>query len=195
MSELTLIERAKAILDILDAYTQDVKIFPRLIVPSGIDREAMKQFAHRAIVRTVYSHIEAMAYLMKQVSLAPELSPEDLFSSAELALLREDEYFLDGNGKAQRRSARISTLNNLRFSFDTFARATKITSRLPVHEHGWQFIKEGNDIRDRITHPKQPSDLFISDEQLGRVLDGHTWFINNLVPCLVEAFHSILPKP
>ncbi|MDQ3704519.1 MAG: hypothetical protein M3437_04725 [Chloroflexota bacterium] len=189
MDPSNVLVRLKALIDILDVYNEEVVRINEIKLAAS-DTAAMI-FLDRVLVRTVYSRVEGIAYLMKYVALADENQPDQIFSAGELALLREEDYDLTSEGIVRIKSARLSTLANLRFSFRAFVRALGINFTLNVGEHGWEQLRNGILVRDRITHPKRAEDLIVTDQEVLEILEGQMWFADQFGPCLERAIEAV----
>lgn len=75
-----------------------------------------------------------------------------------------------------RRSFSDRVKNGLR----SIAKVTGHTFDLSTQNFEWETFNKAIKIRDRIVHPKTPSDLLITDSELYQVITAGTWFKNNL---------------
>ena len=44
----------------------------------------------------------------------------------------------------------------------------------------WKVFQEAVDIRNRVTHPKKPSDLNVTKTDFKKVIRAHDWYVANL---------------
>jgi hypothetical protein len=48
-------------------------------------------------------------------------------------------------------------------------------------DEGWRAVRDNNTVRDRLMHPKQASDLLVSDAELATARCAARWFIGTIV--------------
>ena len=117
--------------------------------------------ARRHYVRTVFAQFEGIAFGLKRLALLFDaLTP--VFTSGERLLLREEGVSLKPNGKVKYSDARLGFLPNLRFAFDCLGRSLGIATPLDAGAGGFRDLMAATKIRDRLTHPKRPTDLEVS---------------------------------
>jgi hypothetical protein len=93
-------------------------------------------------------------------------------------MLRGETYELDDSGDVPTKPQFQQLTRRLRFSFRSFARTYGIPFSLNVGSDGWRLFREAVDIRNRITHPKQPADLDVSDDDLEVCRKAHSWYVD-----------------
>jgi len=138
--------------------------------------ESPSQFARRTYIRTLFALIEGETFSRKQVALALYELGYKVFQPEEVALLREEQYYLTEQGRAKKQQLFLRTAANLRFSFETFAKACKTNYKLDSSGREWESFKNIVDCRNRITHPKRVSDLNIKDEELQHAISVADWY-------------------
>jgi hypothetical protein len=94
-------------------------------------------------------------------------------------MLEEVSYELNDKGETKTQVKFIPLTKNLRFAFDTAARAFNVPYKLVVDDEGWSKFRDALIIRNRITHPKVIDHLQLSDDEVQIVADTATWFLNN----------------
>lgn len=134
------------------------------------------QFWRKAIIRMLFSEIEATTYKLKQIALGLEELPWANFTWEEIAVLQEKSYRLTGDGKAQAVKPHLSMLPNFRFAAKMYARAAGSNNSIDLSGEGWQAMKNSVSVRDRITHPKQLEDLLITGEEMVALFQAAHWF-------------------
>jgi hypothetical protein len=141
-------------------------------------QESDTDFHRHQFVRAAFAHIEGTVYCMKQYALAhDEASRGAIFSDGERVILREENYYLTEQGALKPRRADVPFLANFRFAYDAVVKALGKSYTLPVGQKGWQDLQESQGIRNRLTHPKVPRDLEVTDAQLKTVRRGYDWFL------------------
>ena len=152
---------AKDISELLPAKAKDV---PRALSP--MDR--------RALVRSVGSLFEAVAYVLKTSAVS---DPRDvLLTTAEIALAQEVTYCLDSKGRPKEGVAKLRVEENVRFAFALFAKTTHHDFTLDVGGDGWEYFRYAVTLRNKLMHPKTIDALDISDESTIVVVRAFMWF-------------------
>jgi hypothetical protein len=146
------------------------------------------QVERRLIMRSIFSYIEAVVFSMKRTAL--ERHPEAL-TDGEKMLAAEAAFELSEAGQVVKRAAKVSLGSNIKFAFAIFSKAYKTWSPLNLVNPGWQSLLRSIKARDRITHPKSPSDLQISDAELDDAHTGLNWFGASLSITLIEGLAVI----
>jgi hypothetical protein len=140
------------------------------------DPEIPDSQQRRSFVRSVFALVEGMTYASKQKILdkyGPKLSP------AEIALITEESFDLDDGGTSKTRPLFLPLAKNVRFMFDLLIRFWEIPLEIKVGGPGWQGFLAAIQVRNRLTHPKQSSDLTVSDDDLKNVHAAYRWFSAN----------------
>jgi hypothetical protein len=82
-------------------------------------------------------------------------------------------------------------VSNIRFAFKLFKKNYGDSSNLDVGGEGWQFFLRSIKVRDRLTHPKQASDLSVSDVELVEAIESWNWFRSNIETAQAERIKSL----
>src|SRR5262249_13758111 len=135
-----------------------------------------KQFWRRALVRSLFAFIEGMNFRLKRgVLVVNERIPLNL-TTAELSLLKEEQYIID-KGEPVTRKANIRLVDNLEFSFKMyFERLFDRPYDLKKGTKGWEAFIQSIKIRDRITHPKASIQMSITDDELEIIKQTFDWY-------------------
>jgi hypothetical protein len=164
---------ALAFVELIDTLAADMKAGLELYTSTG-----RSPFALRAYVRSFFAYVEAWAYLWKQLILEEPILHAISPTQAELALLREEAYEVADNGEAVTRTDRFVPLDrNMRFVFAIATKCFGSPYNLDVSGRGWQAFREAIRVRNRLMHPKQPTDLILSDSEFQAVKDAQLWFM------------------
>src|SRR5262249_37351552 len=119
-------------------------------------------YRRRASVRAVFASIEATVFKLKGYALQNRQKVD--FSAADIALLKEESYSVD-NGKAQAQPKFIVLDKNFQFAVNMFSRALKPPFVLDKGKD-WEAFRRAIQVKNRITHPKSPAALEISDTEM-----------------------------
>jgi hypothetical protein len=140
-------------------------------------------FAHRTLLRTHFALIEGMTYCFRQVALAA--AKYGLFSPAEIALLKEENYHLNKKGQVATRNNWQQLLPSIIFSMRCYGRVHGAPFEPDIGDNGWACMHQYKKLRDRLTHPKSSADLQLSDRDLEIAMKAATWF-KSTVQTLLE---------
>ncbi|MET0168243.1 MAG: hypothetical protein ABW318_25045, partial [Vicinamibacterales bacterium] len=61
-------------------------------------------------------------------------------------------------------------------------------------DNGWRQLQDALKVRDRLTHPKQGSDLVVSDDALRACHEAYTWFGTLVVKKFKESAKGMMKK-
>jgi len=145
------------------------------------------QFARRALVRAAFAFNEGYVYWLKeQVTqwLLGKGWTTNKIEITKLLLLSDDTYRPNRQGNIESEPNRIPFLNYCAFVFRTAAECSGSDATLLFSDNGWNEMHTALAVRHRITHPKKPEDLEITDNELYSVSEGHRWLFNSLVHIL-----------
>jgi hypothetical protein len=148
------------------------------------------QFARRSYVRTVFALNEGFLYWFKQEVaewLLDKGLDRDNVMMAKLFLLSDESYRITDKGKIRSQKNRVPFLDFCGFVYRTAAECLGVNPDPFFLEGGWQELKKALDVRHRITHPKKPEDLEITERELLAVSEGHRWLCN----CVVHILNAI----
>jgi hypothetical protein len=144
----------------------------------------------RVLVKSIFSFIEALSYSMKAVALD---SDNPSLTYPERMLAAEEVYDLDSSGQIEKRRAKLRTISNIRFSFELLAKASEANFNLDVSQKEWHLLQQTLKVRDRLMHPKIPSDLNVSDGEIRDALRAFIWFEKQITLILL-AIVDVLQK-
>ncbi|MDO6387499.1 MULTISPECIES: hypothetical protein [unclassified Uliginosibacterium] len=138
-------------------------------------RQNSSAFAHRTLVRTHFAMIEGLSYQLRQVTLT-SLEGTDLVTPIEIALLREERYFLNGKGHPEPKEDFQTFLPSLLFSIRSYLKNHGATYEPDTSHHGWEALRKAVDIRNRLMHPKSEACLHLSETDLKIFTEAAAWW-------------------
>jgi hypothetical protein len=145
----------------------------------------------RVIVRSAFAFIEATVYSLKNIVAK---SPRMTLHHKDLMMTSEFTYDLSESGEIKKRRAKLRLAPNVRYAFKLFKQHFGVSYELDVGGQEWQFFLKSIKVRDRITHPKQLSDLSISDNELIEVFVVTDWFTFNFGEIMAQSVEKLLEK-
>jgi hypothetical protein len=138
----------------------------------------------RAWARAIFALIEADIHIVKSRCLHLCESGKAELPAAEIAMLREEHYQVEGDGRVRTTAARIRAESNMRFAFRVASEVAQVKKwSADFGARGWAAYKRALKIRDRLMHPKRPGDLKLSKEEIGSVMSAYEWFVTTAKGC------------
>jgi hypothetical protein len=137
------------------------------------------QFWRRTYVRALFAFVEAQIWFYKTYALMAVEGGLAHLTVGELALLNELQFDLE-KGKVREQKKFLPVAENFRFAVYILAKAYRSTYVLDVSGKEWSWFREAIDIRNRITHPKVPTDIIISDEESNKLLHVGRWLTSGI---------------
>ena len=131
--------------------------------------------ARRAYVRVMLAFVEGMTSAFKGFTLDQSDKKGVVLSPGQLALLREEQYELQ-SGDAAVRQKLLPAADNVLFAICMLARVVGEAPPTVTGDQGWQAFRRAIKVRNRVTHPRLPHDLAVSDDDLVDVDKGIAWF-------------------
>jgi hypothetical protein len=134
------------------------------------------QFWRRMMVKNSFAWFEGTIYGIKRLAIYQFERKEVKFSHAELAMLREEKFELDfKTSEAVAKPNNYPKFNhNLRFAFRCLAKSCE--AMFALDESMLPQLKQFEDIRNRLTHPKKVKDLEVANGELDICIRVHHWF-------------------
>lgn len=139
------------------------------------------QYNRRTFIRTAFAAVEASSYLLKQHCIKEN---NGIFSAAELALLNDESYVLNGKAEAAVRQNFLPVADNFKFAIKMYLRLIP-NKELELDVVGWDYFKKAISIRNKIVHPKLLEDFVISDSELKIVEQAYSWVVSKVMYALI----------
>jgi hypothetical protein len=150
------------------------------------------QFYRRLYVRSVFAYIEGSIWILKQVCLKAK-SIEGHYrkiSIPEYSILIEESYDLKNNGDIKKVSMYVNLFDNIKFTFKTINKLFKGDINLGIGTSSWDKLILAKKIRNRINHPKNETDMIISDEEISACEEASGWFDDLVMDCFTLFMNS-----
>jgi len=139
------------------------------------------QFARRTFYRSGFAFIEAQMYWLKDIALNAVIGNyirEGNINVSLASALLDESPTISKTGKLSLEPNRIPFLNYVAFIFRTLAEYIGLDAGAFFSDNSWNELQEAVRVRNRITHPKEPNELNITDEQMDHIRGGLTWVLN-----------------
>jgi hypothetical protein len=160
-------------------------------------QRADTQFARRTFIRSLFAFNEGFLYWLKENVrqwLLDKGWRTNTIQVSKLELLADSSYRVNRVGKMESEPTRIPYLNYCAFVLRSAAECRGLDANQLFSDNGWKGMQVSLEVRHRITHPKKPEDLEISNEELDSTREGHRWLIASLVKILrssPDSSHSL----
>lgn len=146
--------------------------------------DADYEFDARQLIRTIFAYIEGATFILKtEASFNSDEKGFEL-TAQQHHFIFEADFDLNDKGEVIQKPAKISLTKNIRFAFSVFAQANGIANTLDASVGWWAKLKEAIKVRDRLMHPRLPSDLDVSPQEVLAAIQAKVGFD--------ETLHSLL---
>ena len=134
------------------------------------------QIHRRAYVRSVFAFIEGVLHRTKIATLHLGMLLGSI-SSHELVVLEGTKLEVNDKGDIVYKPLYPTFLNNIKFTFKTFAKSIGSSFTLDLSGQGGHNLREAVKVRNRLMHPKEIADLQISDAEIQTAKEAFDWFL------------------
>jgi len=150
------------------------------------------QYTRRAYIRSMFALIEGTIWILKQSLLQAieEIGLTSKFQPGERELLSDTTYELKNNGQIKEQTKFLKLTDNLKFTYAALGRHTNVKPDLGTGTVAWENFTTAITIRNRITHPKSPDDLSISDSEIEICREVTHWY-NNLNKLTIDQLFGL----
>jgi len=146
-----------------------------------------EDFINRGVVRSYFALIEGDLFQLKQVTVKGNLENNTL-EAHEINLLQEKSFYIADNGVVKSRTAQTGLVPSLLFTATYLMKVFEVEYEIDKGV-GFNHFKAAIKIRDRITHPKDKSDLLITSEEFDVFISACVWFtdlFSNLITKIAQ---------
>jgi hypothetical protein len=129
-------------------------------------------------IRTFFCLVESISYKIRQILLDRYKTDNKLFSPIEYVAMSEKDINIEINGEIKTKEKFYKFENFFRFTLKTYSAIynKKIVYDTHISKNGYECFKNVIKIRNRITHPKNSRELFVTDEELIETEKARKWF-------------------
>lgn len=183
MEDFLIKKSLQQILELLPALVEDVKTAEK-----KLDNQ---QYSRRVYVRTLFAMIEGVTYAMKLALfvIARNFGNPGKLNVPDLAMLKGSTFYLNDKGEVQEKEKHFRIQDNLKFTVKSVNRVLGSSIDLGIGTQDWTNFFGTVKIRNNVTHPKNLSDITISDEDLERIRSVNSWF-NGIVKEMMGALRK-----
>lgn len=142
--------------------------------------------ANRTYVRSLFSMIEGITYRTRQILLSRQKASKIELSVEQIIALSEISIEIESNGNLKTRAKHHDFKGILLFTLKLYCEKY---GKIPIFQRflldkRYNDFKESILMRNRITHPKTPKDIYINGGDIVIVLSARDWIIE----FFIEAF-------
>lgn len=141
--------------------------------------------SRRALIRALIATVEGLAWIYREhvLHIANEI---DVLTEMEKAALSETVFTVDDTGRISEQRRFLSTVAAIRLT-SRIARKFAPDAEPDFGGSGWVDLKETIFLRNRITHPKEQTDLEISESDIDRAISAFHWFAEVVIDVLAAS--------
>ena len=143
--------------------------------------DADYEFHARQLIRAFFAYIEAVTFSVKASSAWRCMEENIHITPQERYFATDTEYDINNRGEVVETSAKISLARNIRFAIALNRKAHKVSAPFDASVEWWSCMREAIRIRDRLTHPRWPTDLDVSGDEIVKVLKAQKGFEEELL--------------
>jgi hypothetical protein len=130
----------------------------------------------RAAMYTLCAAIEGLLWVLQRDLLSVA---DKVLSTSQRAILAQKPHILRENGKVGRVPSKVNLKQRMQFSAAIVAALRP--GNIQFDEAGWRDLQATLDVRDRLGHPENPSDLNVTEAELEAARIGEVWFLDNIL--------------
>lgn len=150
-----------------------------------LDKSKNDQFFRRMLFRSAFAYIEGMIFQFKQSTAglllvkhiaAIQRDQDNIFlPTPYTGFLNDSDFTLTENGDIKEKRAFIHLKTNIQYAFKVASEVYFSSYKLDKGS-GWLCFLRSVKVRNRITHPKDPVEMIISDNEVADVKATLIWF-------------------
>jgi hypothetical protein len=130
----------------------------------------------RAAMHALCVAIEGILWMLQRDLLGVA---DKALSTSQRAILGQKPHILRENGKVGRVPFKVNLKQRMQFSAAIVAALRP--GEMQFDEAGWRDLQATLDVRDRLGHPENPSDLDVTEAELAAARIGQVWFLDNIL--------------
>jgi len=134
-----------------------------------------EQYLRRSAIRTIGAAIEGIIFHLKKIALSQANTFPELYSELEKAALREETYSINDNGQVHVRPMLLPVKTSIKLIIKMVDKKKKFLHEKSFNNAGWDALIASIEVRNKITHPKNISDLQITKKDVNQALKAFNW--------------------
>jgi hypothetical protein len=151
-----------------------------------IEQEEDRSELKRNYITTFFSIVESISYSTRQILLLYNKYNQIELSSEEIYLLKEKSIEIKSNGTIRTKERYFAFESLFKFTYLTYSKHFNKGSLYKdlINDNRYNSFKDALEIRNRITHPKDPQSIIISKVEFDKICEAHDWYHNFLIEIL-----------
>ncbi len=133
---------------------------------------AEHEFNARQLVRSAFAYIEGVSFALKIAAVDDAFNNGVELTQAEIDFAFEVTYNLNDRGEVCETNSHINLTRNIKFSFNLYSKAHQLDKKFDASLKWWSDLCDAIKIRDRLMHPRHPSDLDIAPSEVVSVISA-----------------------
>jgi hypothetical protein len=138
--------------------------------------DADYEFHARQLIRAIFAYIEAVTFSVKAWSAGHCMEVGIDITPQERYFATDTEFEINERGDVVETISKISLARNIRFALTISRKAHRVAQPFDASVEWWSCLKQAIRVRDRLTHPKMPSDLDVSGNDIVNALKAKAGF-------------------
>ena len=135
------------------------------------------QPVRRAFIRSIFAAIEGTLHIIRGEVISAVEKGNYKVSAPDMSYLKEESYTIDKISLETRSQDKYIPVDvAIRFAFKHFSSMQGVPYLIDTSTEGWRSFRNSQNIRNRITHPRQPIDFIIDDDSLANARASYNWF-------------------
>lgn len=152
-------------------HNEQVRLLPLIDKTKSTD-------SNRTYVRSFISMVEGITYKTRQILLGKHKNKEINLNTNQIIVLSEISLELKNNGNIKEKQKFYDLRSMTLFTYKTYC---ELSNKLSIYkkflsDNRFNDFIESIKIRNRITHPKSPMDLFVNGKDIQIVISAGEWF-------------------
>ncbi len=151
------------------------------------------EFSRRTYVRASFAFLEGFLFIVKKQFLQWLIQKgmrDNNLEISKIELLGDLSLRAGRTGKIESESNRMPFLNYCALILRTGAECVGMEPAAIFSDNGWMSLQKALAVRHRITHPKQPSDLDVSLDDVMACNKSIRWLYNSLIDLMSHGAES-----
>jgi len=151
-----------------------------------LEGNSKDQYYRRMLLRSAFAYMEGIIFVFKGSTAGLLLAQHFQEIRSDMTkLLRETPYLgfltdsgfvLSDKGELKPKKEHINLKTNIQYMFKIAATTYHSSYEVDKSGNGWECFQKSIKVRDRITHPKNSSDMEIAEDEISDVIKAISWF-------------------
>lgn len=137
-------------------------------------------FEARQLIRTAFAYIEGATFVLKTEATFNAEEKNVELTAQQQHFIFEADFEINDKGQVKQKAAKIPLVKNILFAFSVFAEANRLQYKLDTNARWWTLMLSSIRVRDRLMHPRTPSDPDVTPEETVAMIEAKVGFDEEL---------------